>query len=29
MRKVILEERVSLDGYAVDGEGSLDFFTES
>ena len=29
MRKVILEEWISLDGYAVDGEGSLDFFTEA
>jgi dihydrofolate reductase len=28
MRKLILEEWVSLDGYAVDGEGSLDFFPE-
>ena len=29
MRKVILEEWISLDGYAVDSEGSLDFFPES
>src|SRR5262245_59424204 len=27
MRKVIIEEWVSLDGYAVDREGSLEFFT--
>jgi dihydrofolate reductase len=29
MRRLILEEWVSLDGYAVDGEGSLDFFPAS
>jgi len=29
MRKVILQEWVSLDGYAVDSEGSLDFFPAS
>ena len=29
MRKVILEEWISLDGYAVDSEGSLEFFPES
>ena len=29
MRKVILEEWISLDGFAVDAEGSLDFFTEA
>jgi dihydrofolate reductase len=29
MRKVILQEWVSLDGYAVDSEGSLDFFPPS
>jgi dihydrofolate reductase len=29
MRKVILEEWISLDGYAADSEGSLDFFPES
>jgi len=29
MRRLILQEWVSLDGYAVDGGGSLDFFPES
>jgi dihydrofolate reductase len=29
MRRLILQEWVSLDGYAVDGDGSLDFFPES
>lgn len=29
MRKVILEEWISLDGYAVDSKGSLDFFPET
>ena len=29
MRRLILQEWVSLDGYAVDREGSLDFFPES
>lgn len=29
MRRLIIEEWVSLDGYAVDGAGSLDFFPES
>jgi dihydrofolate reductase len=29
MRRLILEEWVSLDGYAVDGDGSLDFFPPS
>ena len=29
MRRLILQEWVSLDGYAVDGSGSLDFFPES
>src|SRR5262245_55039411 len=29
MRRVILEEWVSLDGYAVDSHGSLDFFPET
>jgi dihydrofolate reductase len=29
MRNVILQEWVSLDGYAVDGEGNLDFFPPS
>ena len=29
MRRLILEEWLSLDGYAVDGNGSLDFFPSS
>jgi dihydrofolate reductase len=29
MRRLILEEWLSLDGYAVDGEGTLDFFPPS
>ena len=29
MRRLILEEWLSLDGYAVDGEGTLDFFPSS
>ena len=29
MRKLILEEWVSLDGYAVDSDGTLDFFPPS
>jgi dihydrofolate reductase len=29
MRRLILQEWISLDGYAVDGEGSLDFFPAS
>jgi hypothetical protein len=29
MRKLILEEWLSLDGYAVDKEGTLDFFPAS
>jgi dihydrofolate reductase len=29
MRRLILQEWISLDGYAVDGEGSLDFFPTS
>jgi dihydrofolate reductase len=29
MRRLILQEWMSLDGYAVDGDGSLDFFPES
>ena len=29
MRRLILQEWVSLDGYAVDSEGGLDFFPES
>jgi dihydrofolate reductase len=29
MRRLILQEWISLDGYAVDSDGSLDFFPES